>query len=198
MQNCNTLPYEMSCLLFFLHRRRLCLAFFFVVIGEKIYIYIYRTFLVTLALRHVTKLNHGRRKFAAHFRIFKFHVQVMPGLSIRFSYSVFWNRKAVIRLVIFSFNLPWIDIVKKRKVICMLNYLTKCWTPFLGQRFLKLDFCISDTPHSLRALVYYLTRPKVRLFPIRSTLLLQLICQHSGSALNFCVSGARCSLKEAK
>lgn len=114
-------------------------------------IYIYRTFLVTLALRHLTKLNHGRRKFAAHFRIFKFHVQVMPGLCIRFSYSVFWNRKAVIRLVIFSFNLPWIDMVKKRKVICMLNYLTKCWTPFLGQRFLKLDFCISDTPHSLRA-----------------------------------------------
>ena len=146
-------------------------------------IYIYRTFLVTLALRHLTKLNHGRRKFAAHFRIFKFHVQVMPGLCIRFSYSVFWNRKAVIRLVIFSFNLPWIDMVKKRKVICMLNYLTKCWTPFLGQRFLKLDFCISDTPHSLRALVYYLTRPKVRLFSIRSTLLLQLICQHSGSAL---------------
>ena len=112
-------------------------------------IYIDCTFLVTLALRHVTKLNHGRRKFAAHFRIFKFHVQVMPGLSIRFSYSVFWNRKAVIRLVIFSFNLPWIDIVKKRKVICMLNYLTKCWTPFLGQRFLKLEFCISDTLHSL-------------------------------------------------
>ena len=100
-----------------------------------------------------------------------------------FSYPVFWNRKAVIRLVIFSFNLSWIDIVKKRKVICMLNYLTKCWTPFLGQRFLKLDFCISDTPHSPRALVYYLTRPKVRLFSIRSTLLLQLICQHSGSAL---------------
>ena len=87
-------------------------------------IYIYRTFLVTLALRHVKKLNHGRRKFAAHFRILKFHVQVMPGLCIRFSYSVFWNRKAVIRLVIFSFNLPWIDIVKKRKVICMLNDLT--------------------------------------------------------------------------
>ena len=93
MQKCNTLPYEMSCLLFSLHRRRLCLAFFFVVIGEKIYIYIYRTFLVTLALRHVTKLNHGRRKFAAHFRIFKFHVQVMPGLCIRFSYSVFLKLK---------------------------------------------------------------------------------------------------------
>ena len=172
MQNCNTLPYEMSCLLFSLNRQRLCLAFFFGVIGEK-KIYIYRTFLETLALRHVTKLNHGRRKFTAHFRIFKFHVQVISGLCIRFSYSVLWNRKAVIPLVMFSFNLPWIDIVKKRKVICMLNYLTKCWTPFLGQRFLKLDFCISDTPHSLRALVYYLTGPKVRLFSIRSTLLLQ-------------------------
>ena len=124
MQNCNTLPYEMSCLLFSLHRQRLCLAFFFVVIGEKKYIYIYGTFLVTLALRHVKKLNHGRRKFAGHFRILNFHVQVMPGLCIRFSYSVFWNRKAVIRLVIFSFYLPWIDIVKKRKVICMLNDLT--------------------------------------------------------------------------
>ena len=40
MQNCNTLPYEMSCLLFSLNRQRLCLAFFFVVIGEKIYIFI--------------------------------------------------------------------------------------------------------------------------------------------------------------
>ena len=92
MQNCNTLPYEMSCLLFSLHRQRLCLAFFFVMIGEN-NIYIYRTFLVTLALRHLTKLNHGRRKFAAHFRIFKFHVQVMPGLCIRFSYSVFLKSK---------------------------------------------------------------------------------------------------------
>ena len=62
-------------------------------VKKYIYIYIYRTFLVTLALRHVTKLNHGRRKFAAHFRIFKFHVQVMPGLCIRFSYSVFLKSK---------------------------------------------------------------------------------------------------------
>ena len=91
MQNCNNLPYKMSCLLFSVHRQRLCLAFFFVVIGEKknIIIYIYRTFLVTLALRHVKKFNHLRRKFAAQFRILKFHVQVMPGLCIRFSYSVF-------------------------------------------------------------------------------------------------------------
>jgi len=61
----------------------------------------------------------------------------MLGFCIRFSYSV---------------------IVKKRKVICMLNYLTKCSTPFLGQRFLKLDFSISDTPHSPRALEYIILR----------------------------------------
>ena len=34
------------------------------------------------------------------------------------------------------------------------NNSTKSWTPILGQRYLKLNFCMSDTPHSLRALVY--------------------------------------------
>ena len=98
LHHCNTLSYEMRCLVVSCIIIN-CLPLFFGMIREKKKKRknIFGAFCVTQASRHVVKnLNHGWRKFTSYFRIICVHV--LQGFFIRFPGCLFfWNRKSVIR-----------------------------------------------------------------------------------------------------